>query len=87
MLIQDIILEIKNYKNNSIHKSAMDIYRLLEGNKALFFNKINDNNFNHLITNFEKLAYENPKEYNSPAYEREFRSLYDLLLFYLDRIV
>jgi len=39
MLINDVILEIKNYKNKSIHKSALDIYKLLEGNKEVFLKK------------------------------------------------
>ena len=87
MLINDVILEIKNYKNTSIHKSSLDIYKLLEGNRDVFLKKMNADNFNHLLTNFEKLCYENPKEYSTSGYAREYQSQYDLLLFYLDRIV
>lgn len=87
MVINDIILEIKNYKNNSIHKSALDIYNLLENNKHVFINKIDPDNFKHLLTSFENLTYSNPKEYNTSGYKREFQTQYDLLLFYLDRIV
>ena len=87
MLINDVILEIKNYTNTSIHKSALDIYKLLEGNKDVFLKKMNPDNFNHLLTSFEKLTYENPKEYSTSGYAREYQSQYDLLLFYLDRIV
>lgn len=87
MVINDIILEIKNYKNNSIHKSSLDIYNLLENNKHVFIDKIDADNFNHLLTNFENLSFENPKEYNTSSYKREFQTQYDLLLFYLDRIV
>ena len=87
MIINDIILEIKNYKNNSIHKSSLDIYNLLENNKHVFIDKIDADNFNHLLTSFEKLSFENPKEYNASGYKREFQTQYDLLLFYLDRIV
>jgi hypothetical protein len=87
MLINDIILEIKNYKNASIHKSSLDIYKLLEGNKHVFVNKINEENFNHLLSNFENLTYASPKDYHTSGYEREYKTQYDLLLFYLDRIV
>lgn len=87
MLINDIILEIKNYRNTSIHKSALDIHRLLEGNKEMFVKKMNSDDFNHLLMSFEKLSYENPKEYNTVSYAREYRLKYDLLLFYLDKIV
>lgn len=87
MLINDVILEIKNYKNSSVHKSALDIYKLLEGNRDVFLKAMNADNFNHLLTGFEKLCYENPKEYNTASYAREYQSQYDLLLFYLERIV
>jgi hypothetical protein len=87
MLINDIILEIKNYKNASIHKSALDIYKLLESNKDVFLKKLNEENFNHILTSFESLSYANPKDYQTQAYTREYQTQYDLLLFYLDRIV
>ena len=87
MLIHDIILEIKNYKNASYHKSAFDMYRFLEGNKDLFLDKMNADNFNHLHSNFEKLSYASPKDYNTLSYQRDYQTQYDLLLFYLDRIV
>ena len=87
MLINDVILEIKNYTNTSIHKSALDIYKLLEGNRDVFLKKMNPDNFNHLLKSFENLTYANPKEYNTSGYAREYQSQYDLLLFYLERIV
>ncbi len=87
MLINDIIVEIKDYKGVFTHKAAFDIYRLLEGNKNLFLAKMDSDNFNHLLSNFEKLTYANSKDYNTPGYIREYNTLYDLLLFYLDRIV
>lgn len=87
MLLEDIIGEIKNYKSVSTHKAAFDIFKLLEGNKDLFLEKMNPDNFNHLLSSFENLTYGNPKDYNTPSYTREYKTLYDLLLFYLDRIV
>ena len=86
MIIDDIILEIKSYKTITAHRAAMDIFKLLEGNKELFVSKMNPDNFKHLLIGFESLSYGNPKDYNTPAYEREYKTLYDLLLFYLDRI-
>ncbi len=87
MLINDVILEIKNYKNASIHKSALDIYKLLDSNRDVFLSKMNVDNFNHVLKRFESLTYSNPKEYTSSSYAREYQSQYDLLLFYLERIV
>ena len=87
MLINDVVLEIKNYKNKSIHKSALDIYKLLEGNKEVFLKNMSPENFNHLLTNFENLTYASPKDYQTSGYARDYKTHYDLLLFYLDRIV
>ncbi len=87
MRLQDIILEIKNYNNSSIHKSALDIYKLLEANKKVFLENMNSDNYHHLLNNFENLSYANPKEYQTTGYSREYQTQYDLLLFYLDRIV
>ena len=87
MVLNDIILEIKNYKSASIHKSALDIYNLLENNKHVFIDKIDPDNFNHLLTNFENLTYASPKDYTTSGYKREYETQYDLLLFYLDRIM
>ena len=78
MLINDVILEIKNYKNSSVHKSALDIYKLLEGNREVFLKKMNPDNFNHLLMSFEKLCYENPKEYTTTGYQRDYQTQYDL---------
>ena len=87
MRINDVILEIKNYQNSSVHKSALDIFRLLETNKALFVGKMDNDNFNHLLSGFENLSYADPKEYITSSYQRDFQTNYDLLVFYLDKIV
>ncbi len=87
MRINDVILEIKNYKNTSVHKSALDIFRLLETNKVFFVDKMDSDNFNHLLNGFENLSYANPKEYSTTSYQRDFQTHYDLLVFYLDKIV
>jgi hypothetical protein len=87
MLINDVILEIKNYSNSSLHKSALDIFNLLESNQTMFLKKMDPIDFKQLHIAFENLAYANPNEYQTIGYEREYQSKYALLLFYLDRIV
>ncbi|MES2567913.1 MAG: hypothetical protein V4565_13655 [Bacteroidota bacterium] len=86
MVLKDLIDEIRNYKNTSAHKSALDIHRLLDSNKDLFLEKMNPDNFKHLLIGFESLSYGNPNDYNTPSFIREYDTLYKLLLFYLDRI-
>ena len=87
MVINDVIGEIKNYKVASTHKAAFDIFKLLETNKELFIEKIDANNFNYLLFKFEQLTYGNPKDYNTESYKRDYATAYDLLLFYIDRIL
>jgi hypothetical protein len=87
MQINDVILEIKNLKNSSVHKSALDIFRLLETNKTIFADKMDSDNFTHLLKGFEQLSYANPKEYTTTSYQRDYQTHYDLLVFYLSKIV
>lgn len=87
MQLNDVILEIKNLKNSSIHKSALDIFRLLETNRTLFVYKMDSDNFSHLLNGFEQLSYANPKEYATTSYQRDYQTHYDLLVFYLSKIV
>ena len=87
MQINDVILEIKNLKNSSVHKSALDIFRLLDTNKTLFVDKMDSDNFSHLLNGFEQLSYANPKEYATTSYQRDYQTHYDLLVFYLSKIV
>lgn len=87
MQLNDVILEIKNLKNSSVHKSALDIFRLLETNRTLFVDKIDSDNFSHLLNGFEQLSYANPKEYATTSYQRDYQTHYDLLVFYLGKIV
>jgi len=87
MQLNDVILEIKNLKNSSIHKSALDIFKLLETNRTLFVDKMDSDNFSHLLNGFEQLSYANPKEYATTSYQRDYQTHYDLLVFYLGKIV
>ena len=87
MLLQDIITEIKDIKREFIHKAAFDIYNLLNNNKSLLLRSLNVSDFTFLLNAFEKLTYANPKDYHTTSYEREFETAYNLLLFYLQKII
>jgi hypothetical protein len=87
MLLQDIIIEIKDIKRDFTHKAAFDIYSLLNNNKQLFLRHLNVSDVSFLINTFEKLTYASPKEYYTVGYEREFETAYNLLLFYLQKII
>ncbi len=87
MRILQIINEIKTLKNNPTHKSTIDICRLLENNEVLFLEKIELDNYNHLIKNFEQLSQVNAKEYNTPNYINDYEKAHSILSFYVDRVI
>ena len=87
MLIKDIILEIEKNQNASIRKSVLDIHRLLEGNRKEFLNHISETDFHYLLTHFEQLASTHPKEYETESFKREYQTHYNLLCFYLSKVI
>ncbi len=87
MKLNEIIEEIKNYQNLSKHKSALDIYRLLDNNNRLFSEKMEEGDLSGLLTGFEALAYADPKEYTTSAYQNDYEKMYGLLLYHLNKIV
>lgn len=87
MRLNDLIEEIKNLKAFPSHKSTMDICRMLENNRRLFLEKIEEENFNSVLANFENLSNARPTEYNSSGYLRDYEQAHNLLSFYCSRII
>ncbi len=87
MNIHELVDQLRNYKDQINHRSTLEIYNLLENNKNLFLKYIDQENFTPLLSHFETLSYSSPKDYTSDDYKREFQKLYDLLLFYVERII
>ena len=87
MLIKDIIQEIEKYQNSSLRKSSFDIFRLLEGNKHEFLKHLAPEDYALLLNGFEKLTEVHPKEYETEGFKRDYNTQYNLLLFYLNRII
>ncbi|MDO8998701.1 MAG: hypothetical protein Q7W45_02970 [Bacteroidota bacterium] len=85
--IQQLIVELKDLKKESNHKSALHIYRLMENNKRVFLDKMDANDFNFIHSNFESLSYGNPKEYNTPSFIRDYEKYFESLMFHLNKIV
>lgn len=87
MRLNDLIEEIKNLKSVPSHKSTMDICRMLENNRRLFLQKIEEENFKSVLTNFENLSNVRPVDYNSSGYIRDYEQAHSLLSFYFSRII
>lgn len=86
MNLQEIIEEINKLKNPSKHKSALDIFNLLDNNSKLFLTKIEEEDFTPLINAFEKLAYADPKEYATNSYQNDYERSYGSLCYQLNKI-
>lgn len=87
MRIHDLINEIHELKNNTPRKAAFDIYNILENNKSLFLNAIDTDVFNQVLNQFEKMAYAGAAEFNSASYKDDFSKAYNLLQFYLNKVI
>ena len=87
MLLDQVINEIRQLKNAPNRRSAIEIVRMLEGNKRLFLRSVDAHNFEILFHDFEKLADAHATEYLSDSYKREYEKSYNLLMFYLDKII
>ena len=86
MRVEEIINEVKELRTAN-HRSALQVVRLLDSNRKLFTGKIDLPDFNFIIKNFESLADTAPKDYNSPAFKRDFETAFESLLFHLNKII
>ena len=87
MRVHDLINEIQGLQNATPRKAAFDIYNILENNKLLFVTKIDEGVFSPILKAFEKMAYANSSEFNTSSYKDEFLKSYNLLSFYLDKVI
>lgn len=87
MNLHDLIEEITHLENPSRHKIALDIFNLLENNRILFLSKLDEGDFNSLLSGFEQLAYAHPKEYASDFYTAEFERRKASLLYHFNKIL
>lgn len=87
MNLHEIIEEINQLKNPSPHKSALDIFNMLENNRSLFKGKIDEFDFNGLLTGFETLAFASPNNYATESYKSDYERMRGLLSYHLNKIL
>ena len=87
MRLHDLINEIHELSTNTPRKAAFDIYNILENNKTLFADSMDADAFRQILNAFEKMAYAHAGEFNSPHYKDEFQKTYNLLAFYLGKVI
>ena len=87
MRIHDLISEIQELGGSTPRKAAFDIYNILENNKVLFNTSMDEDVFAQILKDFEKMAYANASEFNSSYYKDDFLKSYNLLSFYLNKVI
>ncbi len=87
MNLKEIVDEIIQVNNPSKHKSALDIFRLLDNNRKLFLKELDKDDFIPLVNGFEKLSYADPKDYSTTSYLNDYERLYGSLLYQINKIV
>ena len=87
MRLHDLINEIQEMSGNTPRKAAFDIYNILENNKKLFVGTMDADTFNQILKDFENMAYANANEFNSASYKDNFQKSYNLLAFYLAKVI
>lgn len=87
MRIHDLINEIQELSTNTPRKAAFDIYNILENNKVLFAGSMDKDTFAQILSAFEKMAYSSAAEFSTTSFKDEFQKSYNLLNFYLGKVL
>ena len=87
MRIHDLINEIQELGGATPRKAAFDIYNILENNKVLFVETMDKDTFAQILNAFEKMAYSSAAEFSTASYKDEFLKSYNLLNFYLGKVI
>jgi hypothetical protein len=87
MRLHDLINEIQELSTNTPRKAAFDIYNILENNKTLFVGSMDADTFRQILSAFEKMAYSSAAEFSTSSYKDEFQKTYNLLSFYLGKVI
>ncbi len=86
MILEQVINEIRQYRDAPNRRSAIEIHRLLEGNINGFNQRMDADSFRILLSDFKDLADAPASQYQSESYKRDYKKAYDLLMFYLEKI-
>ena len=87
MRIHQLIEELSQVKPVAGHKSALDISRILDGNRKLFAEHMDPVILNQLLASFTEMAEARPSHYASETFSREFNTAYGTLMFYLRKVI
>jgi hypothetical protein len=84
--MNNVLDEINDLKNEPTRRAALRISFLLENNRVFFLKKIDSDFYGFILKQFEHLANESTL-INTPAFKEEYRKLYGMLSYQLDKII
>lgn len=87
MLLPDIINEISNLKDHAGHRSALEIFKMMQNNRHRFVQRMDKDEFDSLLKKFEELADMKPLETRTEKFRDDYNRAFNLLMYYLDRII
>jgi hypothetical protein len=87
MRIHQLVEELRNIEHVPGHKSALDIRRILEGNRQLFLQYLEKPVYEELLQRFDELSTARSGHYQTAMFAREFETAYGRLMFYLEKII
>ncbi|WP_317898136.1 hypothetical protein [Aurantibacillus circumpalustris] len=85
--LEQLIDEIKGLRNEANHRSSLRVLNLLQNNKKLFLEGMEEDYLDMATKNFQLLCDTPSREYNTPDYLRDYNKYYESLMFYLNRII
>lgn len=85
--IHQLVGEIKDLRNEANHRSALRICNLLENNRRLFLEKMEADDFSHLLRLFQEIADSPARDFGTEQYKDRYVRSFGLLLFHLDKIL
>ena len=78
--------EINDLKNQINHRSAFRIHTLLENNRVYFLKHLDEDFYNFIVKQFGLLADQSRLQ-NTPHFKEEYKKLYGMLSYRLDKIL
>jgi hypothetical protein len=81
--VEQLINELEEISADCNRRSALQIFNLLKNNKELFLSKLENEDFDPIVKDFESLS--NSSDNNSISFKRDYERAWQLLRFHLNR--
>jgi hypothetical protein len=87
MLLHEVISEIRDLGREPSGKAVHDIFNLLANNRAQFEKRLGAEEFAGVFRAFRDLTDRSPGQYHHAMFRDEYQRAFNLLMFYLGKIL